>query len=102
MDGCHNGPSWVEVEYTVNDFMLLGRGWKAFARSRHVTRGQYLASKYDGDETLSVRIFCAEVGRVDCCAKSDSSSRSSGYDDEDEDEDEEDSIHIKVERSPPS
>ena len=26
VDGCPNGPSWVEVEYTVDDFMLLGRG----------------------------------------------------------------------------
>ena len=26
VDGCPNGPSWVEVKYTVDDFMLLGRG----------------------------------------------------------------------------
>ena len=58
--------------------------------------------EYDGDETLSVKIFRAEGGRVDCYAESDSSSRSSCYDDEDEDEDEETSVHIMVERSPPS
>ena len=49
---------------------------------------------------LFVKIFRAEGGRVDCCAESDSSSRSSGY--EYEDEDEENSVHVKVERSPPS
>ena len=102
VDGCPNGPSWVAVEYTIDDFMLLGRGWKAFTRSRHLTRGQYLAFEYDGDVTLSVKIFRAEGGRVDCCAECDSNSRSSDYDDEDEDEDEENSIRIKVERSPPS
>ena len=56
--------------------------------------------EYDGDATLSVKIFRAEGGRVDCYAESDSSSRSSGFDDEDEDE--ENSVRIKVERSPPS
>ena len=100
VDGYLNGPSWVEVEYTVDDSMLLGWGWKAFARSRHLTQGQYLTFEYDGDETLPVKIFRTEGGRVDCCAESDSSSSSSCYDDEDKDEDEEDSVHVKVERSP--
>ena len=95
-------PSQVEVEYTVDDSMLLGRGWKAFARSRHLTRGQYLTFEYDGDETLSMKIFRAEGGRVDCYAESDSSSRSSGFGDEDEDEDEENSVRVKVEGSSPS
>ena len=86
------------MEYTVDDFMLLGRGWKAFARSRHLTRGQYLAFEYDGDATLSVKIFRAEGGRVDYYAESDSS----GFGDEDEDEDEENSVRIKAEGSSPS
>ena len=90
------------MEYTVDDFMLLGRGWKAFTRSRHLTRGQYLACEYDGDATLSMKLFHAEGGRVDCYAESDNSSRSSGCDVKDEDEDEENSVHVKVERSPPS
>ena len=55
-----------------------------------------------GDATLSVKIFRAEGGRVDCCAESDSSNRSSGYGDEDEDEDEENSVRVKVEGSLPS
>ena len=102
VDGCPNGPSWVEVENTVDDFMLLGRGWKAVVRSRRLTRGQYLAFEYGGDVMLSVKIFRAEGGRVDCCAESDNSSRSSGFGDEDEDEDEENSVRVKVEGSSPS
>ena len=100
VDGCLNGPSWVEVEFIVDDSMLLGRGWKAFTRSRHLTRGQYLAFEYDGDETLSVKIFRADEGREDCCVESDSSSRSSCYNEEGDDEDEEDSLSVKAERSP--
>ena len=67
--------------------------------SHHLTRRQYLVFEYDGDETLSVKIFRADGGREDCCAESDSSSRSSCYDKEDEDEDEEDSLNVKVERT---
>ena len=55
-----------------------------------------MAFEYDGDETLSVKIFCAYGGREDCCMESDSSSC---YDEEDEDEDEEDSLSVKAERS---
>ena len=80
MEGCPNGPSWVEAESTVDGSMLQGKGWKAFARSRHLTQGQYLSFEYDGDETLSVKIFRTDGGREDCCAESDSSSRSSCYD----------------------
>ena len=51
-------------------------------------------------ETLSVKILRVDGGCEDCCMESDSSSRSSCYDEEDEDEDEEDSVDIKAERSP--
>ena len=100
MDDCPNDPSWVEVEFTVDDSMLLGRGWKALARWHHLSWGQYLMFEYDGDETLSVKIFRADGGCKDCCMESDSISRDSCYDEEDEDEDEEDSLSIKAERSP--
>ena len=93
VDGCPNGPSWADAEYTVDDSMLLGRGWKSFSRSHRLTRGQYLAFEYDGDMTLSVKIYRADGGRVECCVESDSScSRIFN-------EDEEDSPSIKVEES---
>ena len=90
--GCPNGPSWADAEYTVDDSMLLGRGWKSFARSHRLTRGQYLAFEYDGDMTLCVKIYRTNRGRVECCVESDSSSciRSFG-------EDEEDSPSVKAE-----
>ena len=56
-----------------------------------------MAFEYDGDKTLSLKIFRAEGGRVDCCAESDNSSRSSGFSDEHEDEDEENSVLVKDE-----
>ena len=95
-----NGPSWVEAEHTADSSMLLGMGWKVFASSRHLTRVQYLTFEYDGDETLSVKIFRADGGCEDSCMESDSSSRSSSYDEEKDDEDEEESLSIKAERSP--
>ena len=61
-----------------------------------------MAFEYDGDEMLSVKIFCGDGGRENCCVESDNSSRSSCYDEEDEDEDEENSVRIKVEWSSPS
>ena len=57
-----------------------------------------MAFEYDGDETLSVKIFRADGGHKDYCMESDNSSRSTYYDEEDEDE--EDSLSVKAERSP--
>ena len=94
VDGCPNGPSWADVEYGVDDSLLLGRGWKSFSRFRRLTRGQYLAFEYDGEVTLSVKIFRADGGRVEGCVESDSSSRNHSSD-----EDEEGSPNIKVEES---
>ena len=50
---------------------------------------------FDGEATLSVKIFGVDGGRAECCAES-SSGNSSSYD---EDEDEESSSDIKVEGS---
>ena len=97
-----DGPSWVEVEFTVDDSMLLGKGWKLFARSCHLTWGAVLGVRVRRRRDASVKIFRADKGREDCCVESDSSSHSSVYDDKDEDEDEENSIRVKVVRSPPS
>ena len=94
VDGCPNGPSWSVVEYTIDDSMVLGRGWKSFSRSRRLTRGKYLAFEYDGDMTLSMKIYRADGGRVECCAESNSSSCSRSSD-----EDEEHSPSVKVDES---
>ena len=95
VEGCPNGPSWAMAERTTEGAMLLGPGWKSFSRARRLSRGQCLAFRYDGDATLSVKIFGVDGGRVECCMES-SSGSSSSYD---EDEDEENSSDIKVEGS---
>jgi hypothetical protein len=95
VEGCPNGPSWAMAERTTEGAMLLGPGWKSFSRARRLSRGQCLVFRYDGDATLSVKIFGVDGGRVECCMES-SSGSSSSYD---EDEDEENSSDIKVEGS---
>ena len=77
VEGCPNGPSLVLVEYAPDDAILLGKGWKTFARFRRLSKGQFLAFRFDGDQTLLVKIYHATGGRVECCAESESSSNSS-------------------------
>ena len=97
VEGCSNGPSWVFVEYAPDDAILLGKGWKTFVRFRRLSKGQFVAFRFDGDQTLLVKIYRAAGGRVECCAESESSSNSSRSFDEDEDE--ESSPDIKAEAS---
>ena len=85
------------AEYASDDAILLGKGWKAFTCSRRLSKGQFLAFRFDGDQTLLVKIYRATGGRVECCAESESSSNcSSSFD---EAEDEENSSKVKAEAS---
>ena len=59
VEGCPNGPSRVLAEYASDDAILLGKGWKSFARFRRLTLGQYLAFQFDGDQTFLVKIYHA-------------------------------------------
>ena len=79
VEDCPNGPFWVMAEYAPDDAILLGKGWKAFARSRRLSKGQFLAFRFDGDQTLLVKIYRAAGGRIECCAESESSSHSSSF-----------------------
>ena len=97
VEGCPNGPSWVLAEYAPDDAILLSKGWKAFARSRRLSKGQFLAFRFDGDQTLLVKIYRSSGGRIECCAESESSGRSTSSFDEDEDE--ESSSNVKAEAS---
>ena len=56
VEGCPNGPSWVLAEYAPDDAILLSKGWKAFACSCRLSKGQFLAFRFDGDQTLLVKI----------------------------------------------
>ena len=85
------------AEYAPDDAILLSKGWKAFARSRRLSKGQFLAFRFDGDQTLLVKIYRAIGSRIECCAESESSSNSSSFFDGDEDE--ENSSNVKAEAS---
>ena len=97
MEDCPNGPSWVLAEYAPDDAILLGKGWKAFARSHRLSKGQFLAFRLDGDPTLLVKIYRTAGGRIECCAESESRGHNSSFFDEDEDK--ENSSNIKAEAS---
>lgn len=73
-DGCCNGPFWVAAEFSPAGFMFLARGWKPFARSDDLRRGQVLQFRYDGAATLFVKFFRVSGGRMECCAESESGS----------------------------
>jgi len=60
--------------------MLLGKGWKTFARWYNLRRGDCLCCMFDGKDSLLVKAFNAHGDRLECCAKS-----SSEADSEDED-----------------
>ena len=94
VEDCPNGPSWVVAEYAPDNAILLGKGWKAFARSRRLSKGQFLAFRFD-HQTFLVKIYRAAGGRIECCAESERSVHSSSFFDEDEDE--ENSSNVKAE-----
>ena len=56
-----------------------------------------MAFRFDGDQTLLVKIYHATGGRIECCTESESSGRSTSSFDEDEDE--ESSSNVKAEAS---
>ena len=89
VEGCPNGPSWVLAEYAPDDAIL--------ACSRRFSKGQFLAFRFDGDQTLLVKIYRAAGGQIECCAESESSGHSSSFFDEDEDE--ENSSNVKEQAS---
>ena len=97
VEGYPNGPSWVSKEYIMDDIVLLGKGWKSFACFRRLTQGQCLVFQFDGKQTISMKIYRAAGGRVECYAESESRSNSSDFFDKDKDE--ESSPDIKVEAS---
>ena len=90
VDGCPNGPSWVEVGYPLPGAMDLGKGWKTFARSHGLGRGMHLVFRYDGKAMAFMKIFDMFGERPACCAESESdwslssySGNSSGSEDDD-------------------
>ncbi|KAE8781475.1 l-ascorbate oxidase-like protein [Hordeum vulgare] len=86
--GCSHGAMQVHVEYPKHRSMLLGRGWKAFARAHSLEDGHILRFKLAEDNMLSVKFYglsgvrfgsCEESSTgVECPSSSDSNKEESG------------------------
>ncbi|KAE8772173.1 l-ascorbate oxidase-like protein [Hordeum vulgare] len=84
--GCSHGTMQVHVEYPKRRSMLLGRGWKAFARAHGLEDGHILCFKLAADIMLSVKFYgCAGV-RLSCCNESLSGAECPSSSDSDEED----------------
>ncbi|KAE8767082.1 l-ascorbate oxidase-like protein [Hordeum vulgare] len=84
--GCCHCAMQVNVEYTKRRFMLLGRGWKAFAHAHSLEDGHVLRFKLVEDDMLSVKFYGPSDVRLGYCEESTSDAEcpsSSDIDEED-------------------
>ncbi|KAE8808341.1 l-ascorbate oxidase-like protein [Hordeum vulgare] len=70
--GCSHDAMQVHVGYPKHRSMLLGRGWKAFARAHSLEDGHVLCFKIAEDNILSVKFYERSGVRVDCCEENSS------------------------------
>ncbi|KAE8782811.1 l-ascorbate oxidase-like protein [Hordeum vulgare] len=70
--GCSHGAMQVHVEYPKRRSMLLGWGWKAFARAHSHEDGHILSFKLAEDNMLSVKFYRRSGVRLGCCEESSS------------------------------
>ncbi|KAE8821015.1 L-ascorbate oxidase-like protein [Hordeum vulgare] len=70
--GCSHETMQVHVEYPKCRSMLLGRGWKAFARAHSLEDGHVLRFKLAEDDMLSVKFYGRSGVRLGCCKESSS------------------------------
>ncbi|KAE8787128.1 l-ascorbate oxidase-like protein [Hordeum vulgare] len=64
--GCSHSAMQAHVEYPKCRSMLLGRGWKSFARAHGLGDGHILRFKIEEDNMLSVNFFGRSRVRLDC------------------------------------
>lgn len=62
--------------------MYVEQGWKMFVCWRNLKRYPCVLFRYDGEETLWLKIFYPWEIRVGCCAEDSSSDEGDSYDDE--------------------
>ncbi|KAE8806316.1 L-ascorbate oxidase-like protein [Hordeum vulgare] len=84
--GCSHGAMEVHVEYPKRRSMLLGRGWKAFARAHSLEDGHVLHFKLAEDNMLSVKFYGRSDVRLGCCEESSSSAECPSSSDSDEED----------------
>ncbi|KAE8819683.1 L-ascorbate oxidase-like protein [Hordeum vulgare] len=84
----HNGAVQVDVEYPERHVLLLGRGWKSFARAHNVMDGHILHFKMMKADLLFVKIYGRSCARLSCFEVSSSRTKSpSSHDSDEEDSD---------------
>ena len=94
--GCSNGPSWVSTEIHPSGEMYLLQGWKAFARSRNLKRGRQVLFKFNGLDTLFVKVFDEDEACKGCCKDSISSKDNDSDDEEDDSSDGNDDSSVQI------
>ncbi|KAE8806745.1 l-ascorbate oxidase-like protein [Hordeum vulgare] len=70
--GFSHGAMQVHMEYPKRRSMLLGWGWKAFARAHNLEDGHILRFKLAEDNMLSVKFYGCSGVRLGCCEESSS------------------------------
>lgn len=76
----------VHVEYLKHHSMLLGRGWKAFARAHSLEDGHVLRFKLAEDNMLPVKFYGRSGVRLGCCKESSSGAKCPSSSDSDEED----------------
>ncbi|KAE8783915.1 l-ascorbate oxidase-like protein [Hordeum vulgare] len=84
--GCSHGAMQVHVEYPKRCSMLLGRGWKAFARAHYLEDGHVLRFKRAEDNMLSVKFYGRSSVRLGCYEDSSSGAECPSSSDNDEED----------------
>ncbi|KAE8776722.1 l-ascorbate oxidase-like protein [Hordeum vulgare] len=84
--GCYNGTVRVGVEHPERHIMLLGHGWKIFARTHNLLDGHVLRFKMVEANLLSVKIYGCSGARLSCCEESSSGVESPSSSDSDEED----------------
>ncbi|KAI4996096.1 hypothetical protein ZWY2020_041237 [Hordeum vulgare] len=84
--GCSHGTMQVHVEYPKCLSMLLGRGWKAFARADSLEDGHILLFKLAEDNMLSVKFYGRSAMRLGYCKESSSGAECPSSSDSDEED----------------
>ncbi|KAE8778877.1 l-ascorbate oxidase-like protein [Hordeum vulgare] len=82
--GCSHSTIQARVEYAKRHSMLLGRGWKAFARAQSLEDGHILHFKLVMENMLSVKFYGRSGVRLGCFedSSSDAECPSSSYSNE--------------------
>ncbi|KAE8801500.1 l-ascorbate oxidase-like protein [Hordeum vulgare] len=84
--GCCNGAMQVDMEYPESRVLLLGHGWKSFARAHNLMDWHFLCFKMIEADLLSIKKYGCSGARQSCCKESLSGTESSSSRDSDEED----------------